>query len=312
METVITITMNPSLDLSTEVEEMIPGRKLRTTALCREPGGGGINVARGIHALGGQVSALYTLGGPTGQTLKKLIEQAGIKHHPIPIERPTRENFSVLEKSSGHLFHLVSPGPELSQQEWQQCLDKIKQWKPPPTYLVASGSLPPGVPDNWYARLARIAKKQEMRLILDTSGAPLQAALEEGVYLVKPNQHEFQNLTGYSVDTPEEQAALTREFVEQGKAEVVILTLGEKGALLTTREEQQRAQPPEVKGISPVGAGDSFVAVITFNLARGRSLKDTLYYGVAAAAAALLTPGTELYRTEDIERLYQQMCREKN
>lgn len=312
MNTIVTITMNPSLDLSTEIEEMLPGRKLRTAPLRREPGGGGINVARGIQTLGGQVTALYTVGGPTGQMLKELVDQEDINHYPLPIQRPTRESFAILESSSGHLFHFVSPGPELSQQEWQQCLDQIDQWNPKPTYLVASGSLPPGVPNDWYARLARIAKKQGMRLILDTSGPPLQAALEEGVYLVKPNQHEFQNLTGHSVNTPEEQATLTREFVEQGKAEVVILTLGDKGAVLTTREEQQRAQPPKVKSISPVGAGDSFVAVITFNLARGRALKESLYYGVAAAAAALLTPGTELYRTEDMERIYQQMCREQH
>jgi 6-phosphofructokinase 2 len=311
MEATLTLTMNPSLDISTEVEEIVPERKLRTAALRREPGGGGINVARGIHMLGGEVTAVYPFGGPTGEMLKGLIEQEGIKHQPIPIAHLTRESFAILERSSGNPFHFVSPGPELSQYEWQQCLDEIAKFEPKPSYIIASGSLPRGVPKDFYARIARIAHKRGMRMILDTSGEPLQVALEEGVYLIKPNKHEFQGLVGHLPEAAEEQAALAREFIERGGTEIVILTLGSEGVLLTSRDQQHRVRSPRVEGVSPVGAGDSFIAVFIFNLARGRSLQEALFYGVAAATAALLTPGTELYRTGDIERFYQQICREQ-
>jgi len=307
MKTVVTITMNPSLDLSTGVEEIIPERKLRTTALRREAGGGGINVARGIRILGGKATVLYTCGGPTGKMLTELMDHEGLVHIPLPIQAPTRESFAILERSSSNLFHFVSPGPKLNLQEWQQCLDKINQFKPKPDYLVASGSLPPGVPDDFYAQMAHIAKKRTIRMILDTSGEALRAALKEGVYLIKPNKYEFRDLMGYRSKTQEKQASLSREIIKQGGAEVVLLTLGSRGALLTTGDKQFHLFAPAVKPVSPIGAGDSLIAALTFKLASGRPLKEALYYGVAAGTAALLTPGTELYRREDLASLYQQL-----
>ncbi|BBA32703.1 phosphofructokinase [Methylocaldum marinum] len=307
MEPIVTLTMNPAVDLSLEVDELTSGIKLRSSFARHEPGGGGINVARGIRILGGSVRALFTAGGPIGEMLTGLVDEEGVPYGTIPIANTTREDVSVRVKRPGALYHFVAPGPELSAEEVERCLQAVRSLDPPPRHLVASGSLPPGAGDDFYARLARLVRERGIRLILDTTGPSLRAALREGVYLIKPNAREFADLAGRSPETEDECRAMARTFVEQGGAEVLVLTLGADGALLTTRDEQIHARPPRVEGVSPVGAGDSFLALLTLKLANDRPPKEALYYGVAAAAAAVLTPGTELYRRGDIERIYRRM-----
>jgi 6-phosphofructokinase 2 len=312
METVTTLTMNPTLDVSAMVERLTPDQKLRGSSRRYYPGGGGVNVARAIVRYGGTARAVFPAGGATGEKLVALLQAEGVADYPIPIAADTRENFVVHVDSSGELYHFVMPGPLLNAAEIQHCLTMLEQLRPTPRYLVASGSLPPGVDEEFYARIARFAHQHNTRLILDTSGPPLQAALREGVYLIKPNQREFADLAGHALAAdPNQRLEQVKALAARGHAEVLIVTLGSEGALLATADQQIWARPPRLEGVSPVGAGDSFVGLLTLKLAHERPLKEALCYGVAAAAAAVLTRGAELFRAEDVDRLYAAMAKDE-
>lgn len=303
MPSVVTLTLNPSIDISAATASIIPVRKLRCSAVRREPGGGGINVARVITRLGGNCLALFPVGGSTGQLLRRLLDEDGVVSVAIEAAADTRENFSILDKSNSQQFRFVLPGAPLVEREWQACLDRIEALADPPSYIVASGSLPEGVPEDFYAKAIRIAASLGSRVILDTSGAALAAALEEGVYLVKPSLRELTELTGRQLGSESDWIDAAGELVHSGKAEIVVLTLGDKGALMVTGDGGLRAHGIDVELESAVGAGDSFVAALVYRLATGGTLEQGFAYGMAAGTAALLTPGTELALKQDIDDL---------
>jgi 6-phosphofructokinase 2 len=304
MRAIHTLTMNPAIDVSTAVGHMTPVHKLRCAAAQRDPGGGGINAARVITRLGGVVTAIFPVGGVTGQLLRRLVTAEGIECLTSEVSDETRLSFTVLENETGDEYRFVLPGPTLCEPEWQQCIDMLAVISDRPDMLVVSGSLPPGVPEDFYARLARLAKGWGTKVVLDTSGPALKAALGEGLYLIKPNLRELRELTGAPLGDEEAWIAACRDLVETGKAEVVALTLGHQGALLVARGLALRAPALPIKPVSAVGAGDSFVGAMVWSIADGADIKDAFRYGVAAGSAALLTPGTELCTREDVERLY--------
>lgn len=307
---IATLTMNPAVDVYITVRQVTPAHKLRSETARRDPGGGGINVARAIRILGGESRALFPAGGPTGRFLQAMLNEENISCRVHELEGLTRESFTVLETETGREYRFVLPGPELSEPDWQGILDLLEAMDQTPDYLVASGSLPPGTPEDFYARVARWARRAEIRMVLDTSGPALQAALEEGVYLIKPNLRELKELTGRELQDPEDQEQACRDLLTEGKSAVIALTLGEEGALLVAEESSRRIEVPEQEVKSSVGAGDCFVAGMVLGLVRQMSLQKAFCYGSAAGNAALLTPGTELCRLEDVERLYRRICEE--
>jgi len=305
---IVTLTLNPALDIATDVERIVAGPKLRCGAVRREAGGGGVNVARAITALGGDALALHASGGATGTLVDDYLTERGTPHRRLPIGGTTRENLAVLERSSGERFRFVLPGPTLTEAEWRRCLDEAVAAAEGP-YLVASGSLPPGVPDDFHVRLARALEPAGTRLLVDTSGPPLRAAAEGGVHLIKPNFREFDELEGGPL-TDAAREDLAERIVRRGGAEIVIVTLGPAGALLVTAGERVRIAAPVVEHPdSPVGAGDSFMAGLALALTQGRPVVEACRRGVAAAAAAMLTPGTEPCRRADMERMLSAMDR---
>lgn len=307
MAEIVALTMNPAIDASTAVDRVVPIHKLRCHGTRRDPGGGGINVARVVHRFGGDVTAVYLAGGSLGRLLHELMDGQGVRSAVVPVSNETREDFTVFEESSQQQFRFVLPGPLVSEDEWRACLDALAKIEWPSSYLVVSGSLPPGVPEDFYARVARLAKQRQTKLVLDTSGPPLLAALKEGVYLIKPNLNELAQLTG---TRPRGRAGWVdgcRRIITAGQAEVVALTLGYQGAMLATREHIWRAPRLPIKPLSAVGAGDSFLGAMIWSLAAGHGMEEALRYGVAAGSAALLTPGTELCYPDDVKRLYPQV-----
>ena len=307
MKHIVTLTMNPAIDKNTEVDQVVPEHKLRCARARREPGGGGINVARVIQRLGGPATALYAAGGLTGEILQRLLDEEGLAHRPLPIEAWTRENLIVLETHSGQQFRFGMPGPALEEAEWRQCLEALAGLDPAPDYLAASGSLPPGVPRDFYGRVARTMRDRGTRVIVDTSGEALREAAQGGVYLLKPNVRELQQLTGLALENEAEQKAAARQFIKEGRCEAIVLSLGAAGALLITAEESEHIRTPVVPIRSKVGAGDSMVGGIVLGLARDLELRTAVRFGVAAGSAAVMTPGTELCRREDTERLFEEM-----
>jgi 6-phosphofructokinase 2 len=307
MKNIITLTMNPAIDKSSSVDHVVAERKLYCTAPLFEPGGGGINVSRAIKKLGGESRALFPSGGPSGDTLQLLLNQEGITHRPVPVKEWSRENLIVLEQSTGVQYRFGMPGPELRDEEWQRCLEELFSASPGPDYVVASGSLPPGVPQDFYARIARLGKEHGARVVIDTSGEPLRLALREGVYLIKPNIREFRDLVGSGSEEEANIRAMAKKVVQDGMCEVITISLGAAGVLMVSEAGIERLQPPTVPIISKVGAGDSMVAGMVLSLSRGNSVRDAVRFGVAAGTAAVMTPGSELCRREDVERLYEQM-----
>ncbi len=314
MQGIVTLTMNPAIDKSAVVESVVGERKLRCKAPAYQPGGGGINVSRAIRKLAGESAppavALYPSGSAAGQMLQTLLDREGIEHHPVPVEGWTRENLTVREELSGQQFRFGMPGPRLKEAEWQECLNELEKMKPRPDYIVASGSLPAGVPDDFYARVAAVAAELGSKLVVDASGEALRLAAGHGLYLLAPNLREFGELVQDEVKDDSDMEQLATQVVEAGQTEVLVVSLGAGGALLVSREGCERVRAPTVSIQSKVGAGDSMIAGIVLALERGESLRRAVRFGVAAGSAAVMTPGTELCRGEDTERLYAQLISE--
>lgn len=303
MTEIITVTANPTIDVSTAIGRIEPFNKMRCAVARKDPGGGGINVARVVKRLGGDVAAIHPAGGVTGRLLIHLLDREGVPSRAVATHEETREDFTVLEETTLKQYRFVLPGPRLSEGEWQSCLDLVTSAAPRAKWVVASGSLPPSVPYDSFAHLARAVKAAGARFAIDTAGAPLKAAVAEGVHLLKPNLTEFEELTG--VDAAEESGliAACERLIADKCAEMIALSLGTDGALLVTADEVLMAPGLPIVAHSVVGAGDSFMGALVWSLARNRSRAEALRYAVAAGSAALLRAGTELSRMEDVMRL---------
>ncbi len=311
MKKIITLTVNPAVDISTRAERVIPVRKLRCGKARREPGGGGINVARVLKRLGAEVTALFTAGGSTGDLLGRLVADEGVKSIRVPIAGETRENFTVTETENLKQFRFVLEGPILTKAEWQRSLDMLAEHMTAGGFLVASGSLPDGVPTGFYASVAKIAAESGAGFILDTAGAALAGAIGPGISLIKPNLRELGDLVVGDTATESAQIEACRALVSAGKAAAVALTLGAEGALLVTSNGVWRARPPKVAALSAVGAGDSFTAGMVWGMAAGWQIEKAFSLGIAAGAGAALTPGTELCHPDDVWRFADQIHLER-
>lgn len=299
---IVTLTINPAVDVSTSVKKMMPFTKMRCAQARRDPGGGGINVARVLQRLGIEASAIYPAGGATGKLLGTLVEREGVQGVMVPAQNETREDLTVFDETTRQQFRFVFPGEPLGEIEWQECLESVARIRPPPAFVIASGSLPAGVPDDFYGRLAQASKAQS-KVIVDTSGPFLKAALEHGVYLIKPNLHEFQELAGINASDDATLIEAGRRLIDRGQVEVIALSMGPDGALLIARDLAMRANGLPIEPVSVSGAGDSFLGAMVWSLSNNSSLETALRYGVAGGSAALLSPGTELCRPEDMHRL---------
>lgn len=304
---IATLTLNPTVDESASVEHVVPERKLRLTEPTREPGGGGLNVARAARELGEEVLAIWTRGGHTGDLLADLLEAEALPSRPVPIAGMTRTSLVVHETSSNLQYRFGTPGPRLDEAELDAVLAAIRTVDPPPRYLVASGSLPPGVDPGVYARLAAALDPKRTRLVLDTSGEPLRRAIAGRVFLVKPNLRELGTLAGRQLEGDADIQKAACGLVAASGAEVVLASVGAGGAVLAWSGGCERIHAPTVAVRSKVGAGDSTVAGVVAGLSRGLTIPEAARFGVAAGSAAVMTPGTELCRRADVERLYAEL-----
>jgi 6-phosphofructokinase 2 len=300
---IVAFTMNPALDISTSTEAVVLTHKLRCTAARYDPGGGAINVVREARALGVDALAVFPAGGATGQTLQELLNKSGIPHRLIPITGLTRESITVDERRSGGQYRFVFPGAEMSEVEQQTCLAVLAEAAKGARFVVATGSLPPGVHPDFFQEVADVTRRLGARLLLDTSGNALRS-IRSGVYLLKPSGRELREYVGRDLQRTDEQVEAARELIRAGVTEVVVVSLGSKGALLVTADEHQAFPALDVPVRSAVGAGDSMVAAIAVGLVRGYDLRKAVWLGTAAGAATLMTPGTEPCDREDVERLF--------
>lgn len=301
---IVTLTMNPALDITTGVNRVRPTDKLRCHGARHDPGGGGINVARIARVLGASVTAVFPAGGPTGDVLADLLAADEIPFHRVRISGHTRESFTVNEESTGKQYRFVLPGPRLTYAERARCVDQLRKAAGSAQFVVVSGSLPPGVPDDFYQQVADLCSDVGMRLILDTSGTGLQH-ITSGVFLLKSSVRELRECVARDLATEADQIAAAQELIQRGRTQVVVVSLGDRGALLVTASTAQCIPAIRMRSGSGVGAGDAMVAAITVGLSRGWPLSKSVRFGVAAGAAMLMTPGTAVCYRADVERLFE-------
>ncbi len=306
MTDILTVTLNPALDVLTTIDRVSDTHKMRCGPVIKHPGGGGVNVARVLHRLGANCVAVYLAGGVTGERHHQLMSAEKVRCHVLPIAEETRESFSVHETSSGHDYRFVLPGPQVSAVEYEAGFDYVAQHLPK-QFLVLSGGLAPNIPDNFYARLAQVAKAQGVRVVLDASGPALAQALKVGVFLFKPSLRELRDLTGQALPDEDAQVQAARHLIQSGQAEIVAVSLGAEGAMVVSATESWRAHGLAVEVQTTIGAGDSFVAGMVWALSRGDPLLKAFQFGMAAGAAALLAPGTALAQAPDVHRLLPQV-----
>lgn len=307
MAAIVTLTMSPTVGVSTTLEQVVPNRKLHCSEAVYEPSGGGINVSRAIRRLGGESLAIFTAGGDMGARLTRLVGEEGIDARPLAIEQETRVTMNATESATGNVFRFGLAGPELRQSEWSQVIDLLVDLDPAPEYIVASGPLPPGVPEDFYGALSALAGERGIKLIVDTSGIPLRHAVGPGTFLLKPNLHEVRELAGGLAFSDLLLEGMARSIVAAGKAKAVAISMGGAGAMAIWPGGARQIAAPTVPVVSRIGAGDSMVAGIVVALTRGLPLEEAIAFGVAAGSAAVMNEGTELCRRDDVERLYQQM-----
>lgn len=298
--------MNPAVDMACTAAVVRPTHKVRTTDERLDPGGGGINVARVIHALGGDVLALIMTGGVTGHLIEELLDEAGVRWRALPIRGRTRISLNVHERISGLEYRFVPEGPMVEPDEWRAALEVLRTLEA--DWIVASGSLPRGVPTDFYAQAAAIVTRRERKFVLDTSGAALGAAVGQGLALLKLSLGELEFLIGREVRDPRLQEKEVATLIRAGAANMIAVSLGRDGAVLGSSDGISRVAAPTVQERSAVGAGDAFLASLVLGLAQGISQRDALALGVAAGAATVRSYGTAQVRRADVEALYRQIC----
>jgi 6-phosphofructokinase 2 len=303
---IITITFSPCIDKTTSVQDFIPEKKLRCAPPVFEPGGGGINVSRAIRKLGGESIAVYPSGGCSGVLFDRLLAKEKVVSKIVRAENETRENFIVVEESSGNQYRFGTPGTFLAEYEWQEIVSKVEE-EDDIDYIVASGSLPPGVPLDIYARIAAISKSKNARFIVDTSGEALKYAVREGVFMVKPNLNELGALTGKPVADSTQIIQAAQFIITENNCSAVVVSMGGAGAIFVSKDHAGKISVPKIDIKSTVGAGDSMVAGIVMYLSMDRVLYEAVLYGLACGSAATMNPGTELCKKEDADRLFRQI-----
>jgi 6-phosphofructokinase 2 len=255
--------------------------------------------------LGAAATAVFPGGGPTGEMVDTLLVAEGLTTERITIGGSTRESFTIDELSTGRQYRFVVPGPQLTLAEQTECLLRLRHAATSAAIVVASGSLPPGVPEDFYQQVADICLDLDALFLLDASGGGL-THVNSGVFLLKPSVRELREAAGRELTTDAEQLAAARELIDRGAAQYVLVSRGAQGALLASREGGQLFAPVTVPPGSGVGAGDAMVAGVAVGLTKGWPLVEAVRLGIAAGAAMLLTPGTAPCTRADTERLLEQ------
>ena len=301
---IITLTLNPALDMSSEVAALIPDQKLRCTEPLLDPGGGGLNVSRAIAALGGESLALVALGGLTGDRLAGLIRAEGVTFLALAGPGETRQSLTVTDQSTGRQYRFMLPGPVWSSADQARVFTLLLASARPGAYGVISGSQPPGVPVDFPARLA--GSMPGLNIVLDTSGPALHQAIAQpipGLHILRMDDAEAESLAQHPLTTRSDTADFAQSLVSQGVARSVVISRGADGSVLVDQTRRIFAKAARVKVKSTVGAGDSFVAALILSLARGQSPETALAFASASASAAVTTDATQLCKLPDVMRL---------
>lgn len=303
---ILTVTLNPALDLSTAADEVCPDQKLRCDKPLVDPGGGGINVSRAIKIIGGQSTAMVALGGATGTRIAGMLKADGLSVIRLTAPGETRQSLAVTDRASGSQYRFVMPGPEWHKAHVSDMMAAIAEAARAGGWVVVSGSNPPGVAPGFEQMLTVGLKDGRAKLLVDTSGDALRALAGSStpVDVLRMDSHEAEDLAGRALPLRSDSAAFAAGLVRDGAAKSVIVARGADGSVIAGEDGAWHAEAAKVPVVSAVGAGDSFVAGFVLAVARGQPVEEALALGAAAASAAVMTPATDLCHGHDVERLY--------
>ncbi|SFG80964.1 6-phosphofructokinase 2 [Palleronia marisminoris] len=307
---ILTVTMNPALDLATAAERVVPGPKLRCDAPRIDPGGGGINVSRLVQRLGGETAAIVALGGGMGERLREAMTREGISVRVIPVEGETRVSLGVTDRSTGEQFRFILPGPELTSEDGDRAIQALSEESARGDFVVLSGSLPPALAARFPRALARASGPMGIRFVVDTSGAALNDLVrspdpdpDTRPEVLRIDHLEAEEAGGRPMPALADTARFAADAVARGAARYVIVGRDAEGNLLASADGIWFVRPPKVGVVSATGAGDSFLAAMTWALSIGTPPEEALRWGTAAAAATVTTPATDLCQPDMIEAL---------
>ncbi|MGB0347312.1 MAG: 1-phosphofructokinase family hexose kinase [Balneolaceae bacterium] len=303
MKRVLTITMNPSVDIGTVTEKVVTDQKTRCSAPDIDPGGGGINVARVLTRLDVHCDALFICGGYTGNLLKQMMAEEEIKAIPIESLDVTRQNIAIIDNSIREQYRFVLPGQVSDVNTWKEVLNRIRSTIHNYDYVVGSGSLPNGVPSDFYSKIGEITRKAGKLFILDTYGSALFNGLNSGVDYIKPNKEEFAELK--KIFKSNSDMELFKTLFDKG-IENIIYTLGKEKTLLINKDGIVEFTPPTIKVRSTIGAGDSFIGGLVAGLINDKTKNQAVGFGISAAASTLQSDGTDLCDADQVQEIYEQ------
>ncbi len=309
---IYTVTLNPAVDRTLLVRPFRPGELNRVSEKIDNAGGKGINVSLALVELGADTTACGFLGGDSGRWLDKAIRTLGVKGSWINISGETRTNIKVRDLDSGQVTELNEAGPQISSTEWGRLTDWVTQIGPTAStqegdgIIVFAGNPPKGSPETIYAELVGQAKAQGLYTVLDTNGVYLEAGLQAGPHLVKPNLEELSTLVGRKLESVTAAAEAAQQIIAAG-VDTVVVSLGGDGALYCRKGETILAVPPSVDVRSTVGCGDALVAGTVYAISQHKSLADTARWGAAAGTAAATTEGTQPGSRALVLRLFGQV-----
>ena len=298
---IATITLSPCLDKSTTVDKFVPEKKLKCSYPVLEAGGGGINVSRALRNFQTDSFCIYISGGYTGRILNNLVYHGQLNASPVTSDLYTRENFIVFENHTHLQFRFGMPVNPIAPKEWKAVIRRLKLTKS--KYVVLSGSIWPYLDEEFYIQLDKFVKKNNSRFIVDTAGVPLKTILRSGAFLIKPNQNEFSQLFGTKILSAKEVVVKAKQMIKTGTVQNILVSLGGQGAVLVSKKGVWQFTPPKLKVKSTVGAGDTMVAGIVYQLNKDATINDAVKFGIACGSATTVNSGMQLASLEQAKAM---------
>jgi 1-phosphofructokinase family hexose kinase len=302
---IVTLTINPTIDRVLSVDRLAFEDRAYINSTRETAGGRGINAAAVIHAFGGETLAVFPAGGDSGKRLEAHLTRLGLPFQAVPIENQIRTNLTITDRH-GLTVNLNEAGPTLSKPEVARVEKAVKDTLSAASWLMLSGSIPPGVPDDFYARLIAAARKKKVKTLLHADRDSLRLGIEAQPTVVTPNAQEAERLLGRSLLTRTHYLEAAAHIREMGP-ENVVLSLGSRGAVGAFRIGLVEAIPPRVDSVCPIGAGDALSAGYTWASERKNTPVEAMRWGVAAGTASACLPGMRFASREQTEEVFRQV-----
>lgn len=309
---VLSMSPNTSTDRVSVVERFVPGEPARTILSFDQAGGSGAHATGVVQQLGGDARSIVLLGSYNRDRWIQAAEQQGMAYDYVNMESPNRSTFVLIDSQKGNIAEVIDPGPKVDEATASQLLDCVEKYIDAAGILILSGSLPPGMPSDFYAQAIHLARSRGVKTLVDASSVPLQQALQVRPWALKPNLYEFHQIVGVETRTIHEHIQQLHRIV--GLAEIVLLSLGENGLLVATDSNvwhltasHHQITLPNSNAINTIGCGDAMVGGFSYTYVRTENILESACWGIAAATATLGTYGVPSCPPEQVRTIANQI-----